>query len=83
MDAVSLGRQRELLLEKIEIFDNTNRILRERLREWRDYEVSSFCCFSVRGKPWHNHFNPDAKFRKMVQNFVRCRVKTAVQTGTN
>ncbi|KAM8885861.1 outer dense fiber protein 2-like isoform 4-T6 [Spinachia spinachia] len=32
-DPASLGRQRELLMEKIEMFDNTNHSLRELLRE--------------------------------------------------
>ncbi|XP_008298096.1 outer dense fiber protein 2 [Stegastes partitus] len=36
--AASLGRQRELLLEKIEMFDNTNHSLRELLREWSEQE---------------------------------------------
>ncbi|XP_031161900.1 outer dense fiber protein 2-like isoform X1 [Sander lucioperca] len=37
----SLGRQQELLLEKIEMFDNTNRSLRELLRERSEYERES------------------------------------------
>ncbi|XP_071386307.1 outer dense fiber protein 2-like [Centroberyx affinis] len=41
MNAASLGRQQELLLEKIEIFDNTNHSLRELLREWREHEKES------------------------------------------
>ncbi|XP_054628372.1 outer dense fiber protein 2 isoform X2 [Dunckerocampus dactyliophorus] len=37
----TLGRQRRLLLEKMEIFDNTNHSLRELLREWADSEGES------------------------------------------
>ncbi|XP_029915276.1 outer dense fiber protein 2b isoform X2 [Myripristis murdjan] len=40
-NAASLGRQQELLLEKIEIFDHTNHSLRELLREWLEYEKES------------------------------------------
>lgn len=39
LHSASLGRQQELLLEKIEVFDHTNQSLRELLREWREYEV--------------------------------------------
>ncbi|XP_050931136.1 outer dense fiber protein 2 isoform X3 [Lates calcarifer] len=39
--AASLGRQQELLLEKIEMFDNTNQNLRELLREWSEHERDS------------------------------------------
>ncbi|XP_068454946.1 LOW QUALITY PROTEIN: outer dense fiber protein 2-like [Clinocottus analis] len=42
LHAASLGRQQELLLEKIEMFDNTNQSLRELLREWSKYEKESF-----------------------------------------
>ncbi|XP_047446968.1 outer dense fiber protein 2-like [Mugil cephalus] len=38
MHAVSLGRQQDLLLEKVEMFDNTNRSLREQLREWSQHQ---------------------------------------------
>uniref|UniRef100_A0A3P8TR49 Outer dense fiber protein 2 n=1 Tax=Amphiprion percula TaxID=161767 RepID=A0A3P8TR49_AMPPE len=38
LHAASLGRQRELLLEKIEMFDSTNHSLRELLREWSQQE---------------------------------------------
>ncbi|XP_071339930.1 outer dense fiber protein 2-like isoform X2 [Trachinotus anak] len=41
MHTASLGRQQELLLEKIEMFDNTNQSLRELLREWSEYERDS------------------------------------------
>ncbi|XP_034728777.1 outer dense fiber protein 2-like [Etheostoma cragini] len=41
LHTASLGRQQELLLEKIEMFDNTNRSLRELLREWSEYERES------------------------------------------
>ncbi|KAF7660001.1 hypothetical protein LDENG_00290190 [Lucifuga dentata] len=41
MDVASLRRQQALLLEKIEIFDNTNHSLRELLRERREYEEES------------------------------------------
>ncbi|XP_068576882.1 outer dense fiber protein 2-like isoform X2 [Cebidichthys violaceus] len=41
LHAASLGRQQELLLEKIKMFDNTNRSLRELLREWTEYERDS------------------------------------------
>lgn len=37
--AASLRRQKELLIEKMEIFDHTNHSLRELLREWRDTQV--------------------------------------------
>uniref|UniRef100_A0A8C2XCM5 Outer dense fiber protein 2 n=1 Tax=Cyclopterus lumpus TaxID=8103 RepID=A0A8C2XCM5_CYCLU len=39
LHAASLGRQQESLLEKIEMFDVTNRSLRELLREWSEHEV--------------------------------------------
>ncbi|XP_070690460.1 outer dense fiber protein 2-like [Pempheris klunzingeri] len=39
--AASVGRQQEMLLEKIEMFDNTNHSLRELLREWSEYERES------------------------------------------
>ncbi|XP_029295278.1 outer dense fiber protein 2-like isoform X2 [Cottoperca gobio] len=42
LHAVSLRRKQELLLEKIEMFDNTNRSLRELLRERSEYERESF-----------------------------------------
>ncbi|TMS03585.1 Outer dense fiber protein 2 [Larimichthys crocea] len=38
LHAASLGRQQELLFEKIELFDRTNHGLRELLREWSQYE---------------------------------------------
>ncbi|XP_037632569.1 outer dense fiber protein 2-like isoform X1 [Sebastes umbrosus] len=41
LHATSVGRQQDLLLEKIEMFDNTNHSLRELLREWSDYERES------------------------------------------
>ncbi|XP_054467331.1 outer dense fiber protein 2-like [Anoplopoma fimbria] len=41
LHAASLRRQQELLLEKIEMFDNTNHSLRELLREWSEYERES------------------------------------------
>ncbi|XP_078107592.1 outer dense fiber protein 2-like isoform X2 [Sander vitreus] len=41
LHTASLGRQQELLLEKIEMFDNTNRSLRELLRERSEYERES------------------------------------------
>ncbi|XP_070760788.1 outer dense fiber protein 2-like [Enoplosus armatus] len=41
LHAASLGRQQDLLLEKIEMFDNTNHSLRELLREWSEYERES------------------------------------------
>ncbi|XP_041793599.1 outer dense fiber protein 2-like [Chelmon rostratus] len=41
LHAASLGRQQELLLEKIEMFDHTNHSLRELLREWSEYERES------------------------------------------
>lgn len=34
-----MRRQQELLLEKIDTFDQTNRSLRDLLREWSDNEV--------------------------------------------
>ncbi|XP_022623858.1 outer dense fiber protein 2-like [Seriola dumerili] len=41
LHAASLGRQQELLFEKIEMFDNTNQSLRELLREWSQHERDS------------------------------------------
>ncbi|XP_034397466.1 outer dense fiber protein 2-like [Cyclopterus lumpus] len=41
LHAASLGRQQESLLEKIEMFDVTNRSLRELLREWSEHERES------------------------------------------
>uniref|UniRef100_A0A8P4K7I6 Outer dense fiber protein 2 n=1 Tax=Dicentrarchus labrax TaxID=13489 RepID=A0A8P4K7I6_DICLA len=41
LHTASLGRQQEVLLEKIEMFDHTNHSLRELLREWSDYERES------------------------------------------
>ncbi|KAM3868405.1 outer dense fiber protein 2-like [Diretmus argenteus] len=41
MDAASLGRQQELLFEKMEVFDVTNHGLRGLLRERREYEKES------------------------------------------
>ncbi|XP_074495599.1 outer dense fiber protein 2b isoform X2 [Sebastes fasciatus] len=41
LHATSVGRQQDLLLEKIEMFDNTNHSLRELLREWSEYERES------------------------------------------
>ncbi|KAM6945189.1 outer dense fiber protein 2-like [Lycodopsis pacificus] len=41
LHAASLGRQQELLLEKIEMFDNTNHSLRELLRDRSEYERES------------------------------------------
>ncbi|KAM4616691.1 outer dense fiber protein 2-like [Polymixia lowei] len=41
MDAASLGRQQDLLLEKIKMFDDTNRSLRDLFREWREDEGGS------------------------------------------
>ncbi|XP_054587029.2 outer dense fiber protein 2 [Nothobranchius furzeri] len=38
LHSASLGRQQELLLEKIGMFENTNRSLRDLLREWSEYE---------------------------------------------
>ncbi|XP_029367274.1 outer dense fiber protein 2-like isoform X1 [Echeneis naucrates] len=44
LNSASLGRQQQLLLEKIEMFDNTNQCLRELLREWSQYERDSLLC---------------------------------------
>ncbi|XP_053182226.1 outer dense fiber protein 2-like [Scomber japonicus] len=41
LHTASLGRQQELLLEKIEMFDHTNHNLRELLREWSEQERES------------------------------------------
>ncbi|XP_036954521.1 outer dense fiber protein 2-like isoform X1 [Acanthopagrus latus] len=41
LNAASLGRQQDLLLEKIEMFDHTNHSLRELLREWSEHERES------------------------------------------
>ncbi|XP_061585869.1 outer dense fiber protein 2-like isoform X1 [Cololabis saira] len=41
LHAATLGRQQELLQEKIDMFDNTNHNLRDLLREWREYERES------------------------------------------
>ncbi|KAK9522073.1 hypothetical protein VZT92_018563 [Zoarces viviparus] len=41
LHAASLGRQQELLLEKMEMFDNTNHSLRELLRDRSEYERES------------------------------------------
>nr|XP_046241833.1 outer dense fiber protein 2-like isoform X2 [Scatophagus argus] len=41
LHATSLGRQQDLLFEKIEMFDHTNHSLRELLREWSEYERES------------------------------------------
>ncbi|XP_069379037.1 outer dense fiber protein 2-like isoform X3 [Paralichthys olivaceus] len=41
LNAASVRRQQELLLEKIEMFDHTNQSLRELLREWSQYERDS------------------------------------------
>ncbi|CAI5649281.1 unnamed protein product [Oreochromis niloticus] len=41
LHAASLERQQKLLLEKIEMFDNTNHGLRELLREWSEHERES------------------------------------------
>ncbi|XP_069580291.1 outer dense fiber protein 2-like [Brachyistius frenatus] len=38
LHAASLGRQQDLLLEKIGLFDHSNHSLRELLREWSEYE---------------------------------------------
>ncbi|XP_061752364.1 outer dense fiber protein 2-like [Nerophis ophidion] len=38
LQTTSLGRQRRLLLEKMEIFDNTNHSLRELIRDWTETE---------------------------------------------
>ncbi|MEQ2162110.1 hypothetical protein GOODEAATRI_016433, partial [Goodea atripinnis] len=38
LHAASLGRQQDLLLEKIEMFDRTNHSLRDLLRDWSAYE---------------------------------------------
>ncbi|XP_013870063.1 outer dense fiber protein 2b [Austrofundulus limnaeus] len=38
LHSASLGRQQQLLLEKIEMFDNTNHSLRDLLREWSEHE---------------------------------------------
>ncbi|XP_062237340.1 outer dense fiber protein 2-like [Platichthys flesus] len=41
LNAASVGRQQELLLEKIQMFDYTNQSLRELLREWTQNERDS------------------------------------------
>ncbi|XP_047237575.1 outer dense fiber protein 2-like isoform X1 [Girardinichthys multiradiatus] len=41
LHAASLGRQQDLLLEKIEMFDRTNHSLRDLLRDWSTYERES------------------------------------------
>nr|XP_020450765.1 outer dense fiber protein 2-like [Monopterus albus] len=41
LHAAALGRQQGLLLEKIEMFDHTNRSLRDLLREWSEHERES------------------------------------------
>ncbi|MEQ2223712.1 hypothetical protein ILYODFUR_000161 [Ilyodon furcidens] len=41
LHAASLGRQQDLLLEKIEMFDRTNHSLRDLLRDWSAYERES------------------------------------------
>ncbi|XP_070820776.1 outer dense fiber protein 2-like [Chaetodon trifascialis] len=41
LHTASLGRQQELLLEKIEMFYHTNHSLRELIREWSEYERES------------------------------------------
>ncbi|XP_056144172.1 outer dense fiber protein 2-like [Lampris incognitus] len=40
-DTASLGRQQESVLERIELFDASNRNLRELLREWQQHEKES------------------------------------------
>lgn len=39
LHGASVGRQKELLSEKMQVFDHTNHNLRELLREWRESEV--------------------------------------------
>lgn len=39
LHSASLARQQQLLLEKIEMFDNTNHSLRDLLRAWSEQEV--------------------------------------------
>ncbi|XP_076587367.1 outer dense fiber protein 2-like [Chaetodon auriga] len=41
LHTASLGRQQELLFEKIEMFYHTNHSLRELIREWSEYERES------------------------------------------
>ncbi|KAF0022624.1 hypothetical protein F2P81_025250 [Scophthalmus maximus] len=41
LHAASVGRQQELLVEKMEMFDHTNQSLRELLREWSEHERDS------------------------------------------
>ncbi|KAM9391705.1 outer dense fiber protein 2-like isoform 2-T2 [Pholidichthys leucotaenia] len=41
LHTASLGRQQQLLLEKIEMFDHTNQSLRQLLREWSEHQKES------------------------------------------
>jgi len=46
-DINMLTRQKELLLQKLSTFEETNRTLRELLREQHEREVSSAECFNL------------------------------------
>ena len=46
-DINTLTRQKELLLQKLSTFEETNRTLRELLREQHNREVSSTVCFNL------------------------------------
>ncbi|KAM4745263.1 outer dense fiber protein 2-like isoform 2-T2 [Anableps anableps] len=48
LHATSLGRQQQLLLEKIEMFDQTNQSLRDLLRHWSGYERQSLLWMTER-----------------------------------
>jgi len=46
-DINTLTRQKELLLQKLSTFEETNRTLRKLLREQHSREVSSAVCWNV------------------------------------
>lgn len=46
-DISMLRRQKELLLQKLSTFEETNRTLRELLREQQNREVSSVVCLNL------------------------------------
>lgn len=48
-DINTLTRQKELLLQKLSTFEETNRTLRELLREQQNREVSSAVCLNTGG----------------------------------
>lgn len=65
-DVNTLTRQKELLLQKLSTFEETNRTLRDLLKEQHNREVSSAACFTfpdLQETAWASGLRPELGVR--------------------